>query len=503
MQRLTGRTPAKSACISNSPGQSQRMPRSTAKSIVPKEEECWPVLMLLDIYPELRFERWLPSRLRTITKSNGDVYDERLLRGPNEKPLCLWCSRETKGAGSLFCSPPPSLSSSSLTLQQTLGASASSTAESSFGEGCEHEHRMRRDGQYVRRQLFLRDRGVCAGCGVDTHELFTRALDCQSLSERGKFIKQLTKMNPEWDKKMRKPLSSIDYEFTEGQFWEAAHKIDIKHGGGLCGLDGFQTLCVPCHTEEYMRNYAEEVRNLRGCQSPSSIYSGKEVAITQSIGNTRNRPAPVLANRNPNAALTKTSRNPIAANSKYPNTLVEATSAPALSYLPRLSASGSSTSRDSNSASSMSSISSYLSPRTRLCGPETSTKQPLSVACRLQTSTSLRSSSRRLAPIPPATIDLTSPSERSILSTSNEEMIRLTSKLTTINISSDEQSSDELEVLDIARPKKVQQHLRFPKKSKRSQIADSICSTIVDTTPVSTPRKPPRSRTCSSQQACA
>lgn len=29
--------------------------------------------------------------------------------------------------------------------------------------------------------------------------------------------------------------------------WEADHIVPISEGGGLCGLDGYRTLCRPCH----------------------------------------------------------------------------------------------------------------------------------------------------------------------------------------------------------------------------------------------------------------
>lgn len=29
--------------------------------------------------------------------------------------------------------------------------------------------------------------------------------------------------------------------------WHADHIVPIEKGGGLCGLDGMQTLCAPCH----------------------------------------------------------------------------------------------------------------------------------------------------------------------------------------------------------------------------------------------------------------
>ncbi|KAJ2045441.1 hypothetical protein H4S04_005641, partial [Coemansia sp. S16] len=210
---------------SHSHGEWRVTPRSTARRIVPQEEECWPVTMLIDRYPELRFERWLPRVLRSIKKTNGIVFDERLLRGPQGHPLCLWCSKEAPTSQELFCATPNA--------QKYLNAE--------FGEGCAHEHRMRRDNQYVRRQLFIRDSGICYDCGIDTHALFVLAVACTTLDQRVGMFRALAKRTHEWRKKVKRPLSSMEYDFTEGMFWEAAHKVDVKHGGGLCGLDGFQT----------------------------------------------------------------------------------------------------------------------------------------------------------------------------------------------------------------------------------------------------------------------
>ncbi|KAJ1725817.1 hypothetical protein LPJ53_000078 [Coemansia erecta] len=225
---------------------------STAQQIVPRAEECWPVQMLLSKYPELRFERWLPKSLRNTKRSSGAELDDRFLRGKRGYPLCLWCGKETSNAGQLFC--PLRFNLRRLT--------------TGFGEGCEHEHRMRRDNQYVRSQLQMRDRGVCCYCGTETLELYRRAAACTTLAERNKMFRELAKENPEWLKKIKRPLTSMDYKFNEGMFWEAAHRIDVKHGGGLCGLDGYNTLCVPCHNEEYMRNYMTNLSSLPMYQSP-------------------------------------------------------------------------------------------------------------------------------------------------------------------------------------------------------------------------------------------
>lgn len=228
--------------------------RSTAHPIVPEEEECWPISILIEKYPDLRYERWLPSRLRSAKQSSDIIFDDRLLRGPKGRPLCLWCGEETPTNRALFCATP----------------SGRPYTEALFGEGCEHEHRMRRDGRYVRKQLFLRDEGICIQCGTDTYELYLQATECSTLRERVQFFKDLSTQAPEWLKKARMPLSKMEHSFTQGMFWEAAHVVDVKHGGGLCGLDGLQTLCVPCHSIEYTRNYLEDVSNLSLCDTPAT-----------------------------------------------------------------------------------------------------------------------------------------------------------------------------------------------------------------------------------------
>ncbi|KAJ2773667.1 hypothetical protein IWQ57_001193 [Coemansia nantahalensis] len=227
--------------------------------------------MLVEKYPRLRCERWLPSVLRSIEKSSGAVFDERLLRGPRGHPLCLWCGCETSGAsGELFCPPPR----------------RGTRAGPHYDEGCEHEHRLRRDNQYVRKQLLARDGGVCAECGVDAHDLFAAATRCATMAERAALFKRLARVNPDWRKKVRRPLTSMDCGFTEGMFWEAAHVIDVKHGGGLCGLDGFHTLCVPCHADEYARSYIQDLSTRSPYFSPPPPAAAPATPAPHAAGST-------------------------------------------------------------------------------------------------------------------------------------------------------------------------------------------------------------------------
>jgi hypothetical protein len=48
--------------------------------------------------------------------------------------------------------------------------------------------------------------------------------------------------------------------------WDADHIIPVWRGGGLCGLDGYQTLCKPCHAAKTAADAAERagLKNPKG-----------------------------------------------------------------------------------------------------------------------------------------------------------------------------------------------------------------------------------------------
>jgi len=54
---------------------------------------------------------------------------------------------------------------------------------------------------------------------------------------------------------IRKQLFEIDGGFCRScgvydENWEADHVIPVHQGGGLCGIENFQTLCTDCHAEK-------------------------------------------------------------------------------------------------------------------------------------------------------------------------------------------------------------------------------------------------------------
>lgn len=92
---------------------------------------------------------------------------------------------------------------------------------------CVHQWKLRTDPGYLRSQVFARDLGVCALCGLDTEALRRnkRKLDYRA---RRRFEK-------EWG--LRRHL------------WDADHIVPVAEGGGECDLANMRTLCLRCHRE--------------------------------------------------------------------------------------------------------------------------------------------------------------------------------------------------------------------------------------------------------------
>jgi hypothetical protein len=148
-----------------------------------------------------------PSTQRT--SKGGWVNPRALPKGPNGRNLCRWCSLEVPRGRRTFCS-----------------------------EYCVDEWKLRTDPGYLREQVFTRDHGVCAICGVDAEALRknVRKLDYRA---RRQFLR-------EWKMK----------ESVRRSLWEADHIVPVAEGGGECDLANMRTLCLNCH-----RRATAELRN--------------------------------------------------------------------------------------------------------------------------------------------------------------------------------------------------------------------------------------------------
>lgn len=136
-------------------------------------------------------------------------------RGPNGRGICRWCSLEVPKRRFTFCS-----------------------------EYCVHEWKLRTQPGYLREQVFARDRGVCAGCGVDTMGE-ARQLRYSRGTRRAELLRH-------WGLRAR----------TRKSLWDADHIVPVAEGGGECDLENIRTLCLRCHREA-TRRLRERMRRSR------------------------------------------------------------------------------------------------------------------------------------------------------------------------------------------------------------------------------------------------
>ncbi len=123
-----------------------------------------------------------------------------LAKGPNGHNLCRWCNLEVPKGRSTFCSA-----------------------------WCVEEWRLRSDPGYVREKVLERDRGVCAGCGVD----------CLRAERHLKRLRGAARLK-----------ASLDWGLRAGSrktLWDADHIVPVVEGGGECDLENIRTLCLKCH----------------------------------------------------------------------------------------------------------------------------------------------------------------------------------------------------------------------------------------------------------------
>lgn len=132
--------------------------------------------------------------------AGGWVDRKAIERGPNGRGICRWCSLEVPRGRFTFCS-----------------------------EYCVHEWKLRSQPAYLRENVFLRDRGICSACRVDTLAAYRR-LRASRGSSRHALLEHWGLMR-----------------YTRKSLWDADHIQPVAEGGGECDLDNLRTLCLRCH----------------------------------------------------------------------------------------------------------------------------------------------------------------------------------------------------------------------------------------------------------------
>lgn len=153
-------------------------------------------------------------------------------KDPEGHPLCCYCGAELKNANGTwrrgncrYCS-----------------------------DECSSQVYIRTDPSFARYRVRDRDKGVCAECGLDTDRI--RRL----LGLRWPFVPDrpsrvgrpmLWRIEVRISKAIRDSLTAAGYvKGSSSHLWEMDHIVPVSEGGGLCGLDGYRTLCHKCHSAE-------------------------------------------------------------------------------------------------------------------------------------------------------------------------------------------------------------------------------------------------------------
>lgn len=101
---------------------------------------------------------------------------------------------------------------------------------------------MRSNPGYARKQVFKRDRGVCALCGLDTvTEEQWLALAVNAAWHTGPDAWAAAK------EEFARVLGTPYGRRYHGSYWDADHIVPVSQDGGGCGLDNYRTLCLLCH----------------------------------------------------------------------------------------------------------------------------------------------------------------------------------------------------------------------------------------------------------------
>lgn len=181
------------------------------KELIPKLLEFEKNPSAADGNPELRFKR-----MCTV----ASVYKKKKL--PDGKPACRRCAGPLPPGRKTWC-----------------------------GDVCIADALIRCTPSIARQWVHMRDKGVCAQCGLDTEALFKAYKSAQwEARSSSSFLHAESTVQSR-----RELLSAIDSRMTALGFrtdqsaWEMEHILPVVEGGSHCGLSGLETLCRPCHLE--------------------------------------------------------------------------------------------------------------------------------------------------------------------------------------------------------------------------------------------------------------
>lgn len=144
-----------------------------------------------------------------ISPDAGRADTAALPRGPQGRCLCRQCGTEVPSGRRTFC-----------------------------GDVCVETWRLKTDPSFLRSRVAKRDRGRCARCG----------LRCRDLEKGLRLLRDV--LRREGQSKVYGDLRKALKIQTRLTLWDADHVRAVVDGGGECGLENMQTLCIWCHREK-------------------------------------------------------------------------------------------------------------------------------------------------------------------------------------------------------------------------------------------------------------
>lgn len=106
---------------------------------------------------------------------------------------------------------------------------------------CVHEYKIRSNYNYAREQVYLRDHSICAQCGLNTD------LVKAEYEVKAKKLAESEGRPHRWKIVFDRMASEDGWPPHHRTWWEADHIVAIAEGGGMGGIETYQTLCYKCH----------------------------------------------------------------------------------------------------------------------------------------------------------------------------------------------------------------------------------------------------------------
>jgi len=165
----------------------------------------------------------LEMSLHRINPKAGYAKTADMQKGPNGRNLCRRCSVEVPKGKRTFCSAK-----------------------------CVEAWRLTTDPTFLRRMVKRRDKGLCAKCGLPTRDIEKAISMLRRIRSRWGFVHPEINGISEGIRQILKALLGSETP-NRMTFWDADHMVEVVKGGGECGLENMQTLCLWCHREKTAR----------------------------------------------------------------------------------------------------------------------------------------------------------------------------------------------------------------------------------------------------------